>query len=75
MRELTADQIKASDESDARGENFATVTPIQVHGPQANYDLAKAIHRANPRRYYALRDLYLQEAGIIPRPLSYWHTK
>ena len=75
MRDLSESEITASDEADARGENFAAVTPMQIHGPNGDYALSKAIFCTNVRRYLQLRDEYLLESGVLPRPLSHWHTK
>jgi len=65
---LTQAQLEQSQTA----EQFESVKPSQLFGPNADPILAALVHRTNIVRYRALRDLWLMEVGDIARDPAYY---
>lgn len=68
MRPLTQDEIDAC----ASSPQFANVRGVDVFGARSSGELAARIAAANRVRYRELREEYELEAGLKPRPNSYY---
>jgi hypothetical protein len=73
-RELTVDEIRRSDEADARGEDFANLTPAMAFGVKAPFATAARLKAVNPRKYEMLRNEFLIESGLEPTPQDRFHS-
>ena len=67
-RVLTDEEIAACEGA----QQFANVTPVMLFGAKSDGGLAQKVMRENPVRYRQLRDEWLIESGIVPRPDSYY---
>ena len=68
MKDLTEEEIAAC----ANAPQFTNVRAVDVFGAHSDYSLAARIAKVNPVRYRQLRDEYELEAGLKPRPDSFY---
>jgi hypothetical protein len=67
---LNAEEVELS----RTGPQFADVTPAQLFSASADAVLAARVRVGNPARYWALKQEWEYQTGVLKKPENYYGT-